>query len=156
MRKLQIILYIIAFNCFAVKAQSPEANYQYAYEVIDSMLTGKTPLDFKKAVITTENAYLDGKLDINQINNEINLLVNLTQVIKASNVITYNESDKDGVQTHAAIFKLLTDTIPIILDSSHVFIHTPYIYDFDDMWGQNDWTKMFLSKLLAKGNGNIS
>jgi hypothetical protein len=88
MRKLQIILSIIAITCSVTKAQNPEANYQYAYEVIDSMLTGKTPLDFKKAVLTTENAYLDGKLDINQINNEINLLVNLTKIIRDSNVIT--------------------------------------------------------------------
>jgi hypothetical protein len=52
------------------------------------------------------------------------------------------------------LFRLLTDTIPIILDSSLIYSHMPYTYDFDDMWGQNDWTKMFLSKLLAKSNGN--
>jgi hypothetical protein len=36
----------------------------------------------------------------------------------------------------------------------NTFVHLPYSYDFDDTWGNSDWTKMFVSKLMLTGNGN--
>ncbi len=30
----------------------------------------------------------------------------------------------------------------------------PFTYDFDDFYGEQDWTKMFVSKLLDTGSGN--
>jgi len=150
--------YIIAivFICTGTqsKAQDSIRFYNDAYAVIDSMLTSKTPLNFKKAVFATENAYFDGLLDDDKINDEIETLVKLINAVSDTNPLVYNESDKDTVVKQAAIFKVLTDTIPIILDSTNVFFHTPYTYDFDDMWAQKDWTKMFVSKLLKTGNGN--
>ncbi|MDO5577520.1 MAG: hypothetical protein Q4F84_10610, partial [Fibrobacter sp.] len=40
------------------------------------------------------------------------------------------------------------------LDSIHTLVHFPYTYDFDDPFGQKDWSSMFVSKLLATGKGN--
>jgi len=73
--------YIIAivFICTGTqsKAQDSIRFYNDAYAVIDSMLTSKTPLNFKKAVFATENAYFDGLLDDDKINDEIETLVKL-------------------------------------------------------------------------------
>jgi hypothetical protein len=55
---------------------------------------------------------------------------------------------------HAALFKIITDSVSIYLDSIHTLIHLPYTYDFEDVWGNADWSKMFVSKLLATGKGN--
>jgi len=153
-RKFFIIAIVFISTSTQSKAQDSICFYNDAYAVIDSMLTGKTPLNFKKAVFATENAYFDGLLDDDKINHEIETLVKLINAVSATNPLVYNESDKDIVVKQAAIFKVLTDTIPVILDSTHVFFHTPYTYDSDDMWAQKDWTKMFVSKLLKTGNGN--
>lgn len=154
--KIKFCIFTISIfcTCSLLKAQDSTHFYHEAYSIIDSMLTGKTTLNFKKAVLTTENAYHDGQLDFDKINNEIAILVKLTRAVSANNSLIYSESDKDIIEKQAAIFKILTDTIPIVLDSTHIFFHTPYTYDFEDMWGQKDWTKMFVSKLLIAGNGN--
>lgn len=155
MRKRFYILLLVSIFTFSFsKAQDSTRYYQQAYQIIDSMLTGKTQLDFKKAVLTTENAYLDGQLNYSKINNEIEALIHLTETLIFADSLIYSEIDKKEVEINAAIFKLLTDTIPIVFDTLHQFFHKPYTYDFDDMWGQKDWTKMFVSKLLVKGNGN--
>lgn len=144
----------LVFNCFASKAQDSTRFYLQAYEIIDSMLTGKAPLNFKKAVFTTENAFLNGQLDTSMVNNELTNLKKLINAIVSSNMVTYSGIDKEYIAKQAAIFKVLTDTIPIVIDSINIFFHTPYLYDFEDMWGQKDWTKMFVSKLLKSGKGN--
>lgn len=152
--RLYIILIIAIISTSLSKAQDSTKFYNDAYMIIDSMLNGKTQLNFKKAVLATENAYLDGQLNFNSFNKEIAILKKLTKAVTSSNLIVYDEPDKNNIEFQASIFKLLTDTIPIIIDSTHIFFHTPYTYDFEDMWGQEDWTKMFVSKLLITGKGN--
>jgi hypothetical protein len=82
------------------------------------------------------------------------LLVSLVNLISTSNVITYNNKDKDNIVKHASLFKLMNDTTLIVIDSTSMIVHYPYIYDFDDPFGQEDWTNMFVSKLLETGKGN--
>ena len=118
------------------------------------MLNGEIPLNFKSAVFATENAYFDGDLDIEALNQEIEMLVELANIISNAELITYQRKDKDLIAKHAALFKVMTEALAIPLDSMHIFLHEPYIYDFDDPTGQKDWTKMFVSKLLGTGEGN--
>lgn len=120
------------------------------------MLTGEIPLNFKDAVFSTENAFMDSCIDTEEIENEIGILTELVNIISNSEMITYTKSGKDHdvVKKHAALFQVLTDTISFLMDSTHLFIHTPYSYDFEDVLGQQDWSKMFVSKLLETGNGN--
>ncbi len=149
---LFILLYLIAYES---KAQDlPITHYQQAYNTIDSMLTGKSSLIFKRAVFTVENAYFDGQLNQKQFEREITILKSLTLTISQSNPITYIENDKENVIAHSSIFKVMTDTIPLMLDSSHIMVHLPFTYDFKDIWGREDWTKMFVSKLINTNKGN--
>jgi hypothetical protein len=148
------LFFALIFNCFVSKAQDSTYYYQQAYEIIDSMLSGKTQLNFKKAVLTTENAFFDGQINYLGIEHELKVLKNLIIASKQSNPLQYNATDKNIVETHASIFHVLTDTISIFIDKSNVIIHIPYTYDFEDMWGQKDWSKMFVSKLLNTTKGN--
>jgi hypothetical protein len=48
----------------------------------------------------------------------------------------------------------MTDTIPIQYSNNITLENYPFVYDFEDAIGRNDWTKMFVSKLLEEHNGN--
>jgi len=151
----KFLLFVFSIICFSVvKAQETTNIYKQSYYKIDSMLNGQKTLNFKEAVFSSENAFFDGKLNYKQVNIEIETLAKLTIKVNENRSIDYVEPDKDIVNKQAALFKVLTDTIPIVINSKSVFFHTPYTYDFDDMWGQKDWSKMFVSKLLATGKGN--
>ena len=151
----KFLLYIIfVLFCSIVKAQETSNIYKQAYCRIDSMLNGQSKLKFRNAVLATENAYFDGNLDYKQVNQEIEKIEKLTNKVFNNNPIDYMESDKDIVMKHSALFKSFTDTIPIVINSCSVLLHIPYAYDFDDMWGEKDWSKMFVSKLLFTGKGN--
>nr|WP_321355642.1 hypothetical protein [uncultured Draconibacterium sp.] len=152
MRIFVLILSIVLVS--NLKAQDSTYFYKQAYEVIDSMVTGNTPLDFKKAVFTVENAYFDNNLSCEKFNNEIQSLVKVIQVVKDSNPINYSGTDKDFVVTNASVFQVMTDSIVILLDSTNCVLSLPFRYDFEDMWGQEDWSGMFVSKLLATRKGN--
>jgi len=150
-----LIFISFVFCFYFVRAQeSTNSHYQQTYSKIDNMLVKKTPLNFKEAVLATENAYFDGVLNYKQINYEIENLTKLTSKVTETKIIDYVDLDQNIIVKQAALFKMLTDSIPIILDSTHVFMHLPFTYDFDDMWGEKDWSKMFVSKLLATGSGN--
>lgn len=151
-KSLLFVSFIICF--FEVKVQEATNIYEQSYYKIDSMLNNLMPVNFKEAALSSENAFFDGRLNYKQVNIEIETLAKLAVKFNENKSIDYIELDKDIVNLHAALFKVLTDTVPILINSESVFFHTPYTYDFDDMWGEKDWTKMFVSKLLATGKGN--
>ena len=155
MKKRILLLLYFALNLNSMLySQDSISAFQKVYHRIDSMLIGQASLSFKEAVLETESAYIDKKLDFKQINQILEVLADLSKVVSFTEQTTYLGSDKDIIFKHAALFKVLTDTVPIVIDSTNIFNHMPYTYDFDDMWGEKDWSKMFVSKLLATGKGN--
>jgi hypothetical protein len=54
----------------------------------------------------------------------------------------------------AALFSTIIDTIPVQVNNNNVFYLEPYSYDFIDIWGNNDWSNMFVIKLLETKKGN--
>jgi len=146
-----IILIIFLLN---VNVNAQDKYYADAYSKIENMLLGNINLNFKEAILSTEDAYYGGTLNTELLTQRYDLLLHLIKDMSNSELIEYSKNDKNIIVNHAAIFKVLTDTILIPLDSIHVFAHTPFIYDFEDPLGQTDWTKMFVSKLLETGKGN--
>lgn len=128
--------------------------YLNCFNKLDSMLMETMPLNFKKAVYLTENVFLDNQLNYEKFNDEIKSLVNVINSMINNEVLHYSGEDKRCIEKHAILFKVIKDTVPVFLDSTHILIHTPFLYDFEDIWGQKDWTKMFVSKLLSTGKGN--
>jgi len=150
----KLLSFMILCFSFAKAQESTNIYYLQTYSKVDSMLMNKSHLNFKEAVLSTENAYLSGKLDYKRVNHEILTLLKLTNGVSYNSPIVYDEKDKNNIIKHAALFQVLIDTVPVTIDSVHFLLHTPYTYDFDDMWGEKDWSKMFVSKLLATGSGN--
>ncbi|MDH6310547.1 hypothetical protein M2451_003363 [Dysgonomonas sp. PFB1-18] len=159
---MKIKIFLIAagllLNNITIKSQENNLSvhnvFLQSYDYINGMLTDSIPLSFKNAVFITEDAYYGESLETDTLNQKYEILLNLIENLSKSDLITYTGNDKDVIIKHAAIFKVLTDTILIPLDSTHYFIHKPYTYDFDDPLGQNDWSKMFMTKLLKTGKGN--
>ena len=152
MIKRTVFILIISFASLIAFAQ--DTYYDIAYTGIEKMLSDKTVLNFKDAVLFTEYAYYDGKLDTHDINQQYDVLCRLVDNLSNQKLITYDGKDKDAIVKHAALFKVLTDTILIPVDSTLIYEHTPFTYDFDDPLGQKDWKKMFVTKLLKTRKGN--
>jgi len=155
--RIYLLLVNILLSTFFLKGQDKDSQtnvFEQSYSYINDMLRDSIPLSFKDAVLKTEIAYNGESFDIDKVNQKYRLLVHLAKEFAKSDLITYSGKDKDIVVKHAAIFKALTDTTLIPVDSSYFYVHTPYTYDFEDPLGQKDWTKMFVSKLLETGKGN--
>ncbi|MDR1501260.1 MAG: hypothetical protein LBT43_02235 [Prevotella sp.] len=148
----QTLILIISFTNLISHAQ--QDYYEQAYSNIENMLSDKTELNFKDAVLFTEYAYYDGRLDTQIINEQYETLCRLVCGLSKSELITYIGKDKDIIVKHAAIFRVLTDTVLIPIDSTLIYEHPPFTYNFDDPLGRKDWSKMFVSKLLKTGKGN--
>ncbi len=119
-----------------------KASYDFAFNEISKMLKGQSPLDFKKAVFLSENAFHSNKLDYKEFCQKIDgIEVRLKQFMK----------DK-GVADHVmgkqfAIFNYM-------MEPSKYNENSKLTYDFDDLMGNKDWTKMFVTKLLRTKTGN--
>ncbi|MDR2065005.1 MAG: hypothetical protein LBP85_04780 [Prevotellaceae bacterium] len=149
----KILFAVILFCSFSTYSQEKDI-YKKAYVRINEMLTGKEPVSFINAVFLTEDAYYDGYLNTDVFDDELSALIHVITYISNPELITYEGKDKEVISKHAAIFKVLTDSIFIEIDSANTLIHLPFAYDFEDTWGNIDWTKMFVSKLLATSSGN--
>lgn len=65
----------------------------------------------------------------------------------------YKKSDSINYFSNISIYNSLTQPISLKLNSSS-FSLQPFIYDFTDPQGDQDWTNTFVTKLLATHKGN--
>lgn len=151
MIKKSLFLLAVSFVSLILYAQD---TYEQVYTDIENMLSDKIELNFKDAVILTEYAYYDGKLETEIIDEQYETLCRLVNGISNTELITYIGEDKDIITKHAAIFKVLTSPILIPVDSLLIYEHKPLTYDFEDPLGQSYWEKMFVTKLLKTRKGN--
>ncbi len=116
------------------------------------MLIGKEPISFKKAVFISENAYYHNQLSYEAFNTYIQYLVKISQAFRKANTLqNYSYSDSSEIAISASVFKIMKDSI---FDTKHNLAIHPFIYDFEDSFAENDWSKMFVTKLLATHTGN--
>lgn len=151
MRKIIVLIVFASLNLSNLFSKN---YYQNSYDVIHYMLLKDDFLSFKTAVFATENAFLEGKMNDEANNDELDLLIHISKALSNENVVSYGGKDVELIKKQASIFKVLTDSTSLILDSIHTLIHLPFSYDFNDPFGEKDWTNMFVSKLLATGKGN--
>ncbi|MDR2036497.1 MAG: hypothetical protein LBQ60_01090 [Bacteroidales bacterium] len=118
------------------------------------MLDGKQPLDFKRAVFITENAFYDNILDFEGFCQKITLDAFICKNLIGSFDLTYPEKDKNKTMVYASVFRYMTDTIPIHVNDTTIFLHLPFSYNFDDFAGEKDWSNTFVTKLLETHKGN--
>lgn len=125
------------------------AAYYSAFQKIVEMLNNKKPLDLKKAVFLVENAYFNNTMSWEKYNKTIQDKANLCLQMMKQKGLPDNAHNRK-----MAIFSLLSDTLKFKnagLEKTQ--IHFPYQYDFQDFYGNKDWSKQFVSKLLSTKKG---
>lgn len=60
---------------------------------------------------------------------------------------------KNQLAINWSVFQYMTDTIEIHGINEQAYTSLPMNYDFEDYEGRNDWSKMFVSKLLTTKSG---
>lgn len=144
MNKLIVTLTLFCFEKLLTFGQTTDQKtvYKQAFNEQLQMLKGQKPIEFKRAVFLTENAYHKGQLNYQTFCNEITATgQQLKELIKQRGLQNYKTA------RNWAVFSYMTDSIPI-----NSF--KPCTYDFDDFMGDKDWTKMFVTKLIKTRNGN--
>lgn len=153
MKKITFVILSLCF-CLSLQAQNEIEIYEQAYQKINCMLNETCSLSFKEAVFIVENAYYSNQLSKPIFEKKILLHTKLINSFIASRDLIYDYPDKEDVRKCAAIFSVMTDTIPIQLENDEIGYHYPFSYDFNDIWGYQDWTNMFVTKLLDTKKGN--
>jgi hypothetical protein len=139
-----LILAILLLNSISILAQTKNniKYYKNAFEEQLKMLNGENPIDFKRAVFLTENAFHNGQFNYLSFCNEISEIGN-----KLKTLIKQRGLEKYKTAGNWAVFVFMTD-------SSEINNYKPYAYDFDDFMGEKDLSKMFVSKLMKTKSGN--
>ncbi|CAM1343847.1 hypothetical protein [Tenacibaculum amylolyticum] len=146
-----IFITLILFNILHIKAQ--DFLFEKSYDTLVNMLENPKTYNFKDAVFSVENAYYNGNLNFEDINYQIEGLKDFVKKIKANRVLKYNDTDKNKISTYAAVFSVMNDSIPLHINNKKLTYY-PFVYDFNDPFGNKDWDNMFVSKLLTTKSGN--
>lgn len=149
--KLFFITFFISIICSAQQQQL----YDNAYHSLSHMIEDESQYNFKEAVFSVENAYLNGTLDTVSINKEIRTLVYLCKSVIQSRQLDYGEKDKEKVSKYASVFTVMSQAIPLVVNDT-LYSYKPFAYDFEDVFGHEDISNLFVSKLLKTHTGNCN
>ncbi|MDR1199302.1 MAG: hypothetical protein LBK94_09905 [Prevotellaceae bacterium] len=147
------VVLLFSLFMFTAYSQTPEKYCFDAFSEIESMLSGKDSLNFKKAVFITENAYFENQLNEEVFNDFIKFYASFCRGMMESGNIVYKETDVERASAQCAVFVFMTDSIPVETNDG-IFIHAPFEYNFDDFAGQKEWSNMFVSTLMETKKGN--
>ncbi len=124
--------------------------YHTASGKLLDMLKGATPCNLKEAVFLVENAYFEGQLDRSAYNNSIRDLGTLAKQKARQDGYNWN----NPVTKNIMLFRVMSDTLKIKSPLQEGYLTSyPMRYDFEDFRGEKDWSKMFVTKLLATHKG---
>ena len=141
-RTTKTFLVIIFTLCLTDSFSQSKAAYETAFNEIHKMLKGESPLDFKRAVFLTENAYYSNKLDYKEFCQRIDdIELRLNQFMRDKGVVNH------VMGKQFAIFNYM-------MEPSKYNENTRMNYDFEDLMGQKDRSKMFVTKLMKTKTGN--
>lgn len=123
--------------------------FRQAFTQLIEMQNSIRPFSLKEAVFIIENAYTDNTLDKNDYLKRIKIKVDaLKMLMKKEKISASNNLGKNYI-----IQKLFSERIVEYKDTVVWRVHKPFQYDFEDFLGENDWSKMFVTKLLKTGKG---
>lgn len=124
--------------------------FRQASDKINRMLNGTEPMNLKKAIFAIENAYFEGKLDYQKFDKEIQNLITIAKLKTAQDGYNWNDPQTKNIM----LFRVMADTLKVKITSQENEITSyPMQYDFDDYTGAQDWSKMFVTKLLSSKSG---
>ncbi len=124
--------------------------YHRAMEKLLGMLSGKKPLSLKDAVFTVENAYFEGMLDKKSYEQRISEMATIAKLKANQDGYNWNNSETKNIM----LFRVMSDTLSVKFPiQERASISFPMQYDFDDFQGENDFSKLFVTKLLSSHKG---
>lgn len=151
--KLYLTTILLFLFCFCATAQKQGERFAQSYALLDAMPNNEVEYSFKNAVFSIENAYLNGELDKTKFEKEISVYVNLCNSLLKNRLLEYGEKDRETVNKWAAVFTVMTDSIPLYIQDEQ-YVYAPFSYDFKDVFGHHDKENLFVSKLLETRKGN--
>ncbi len=119
------------------------------------MLLNKQKYSFKTAVFSVENAYEQGKLDTIEFYRKINYLSNFSNILTRNSELSYSDKDKDKVSKYASVYSVMCKETPVIFGQD-TLRYKPFQYDFNDVFGHQEYSNLFVSKLLNTHKGNCN
>ena len=133
------------------RSNNTHADYfRQASEKLNRMLSGQEPMNLKQAIFAIENAYFGGKLDYQQFDKEIQDLITIAKLKAAQDGYNWKNPQTRNIM----LFRAMADTLKVKSPANEGYITSyPMQYDFDDYMGKQDWSKMFVSKLLFSKSG---
>lgn len=124
--------------------------YYRAMEKLLGMLSGKNPLNLKDAVFTVENAYFEGMLDKKSYEQRISEMATIAKLKANQDGYNWNNPETKNIM----LFRVMSDTLSVKFSmQERASISFPMQYDFDDFQGENDFSKLFVTKLLSSHKG---
>lgn len=121
--------------------------YKQAYNKL--MELNGSDFSIEKATFIIENAYFEGQQDYD----EFKAIVNQTGDFLIEKMDELGYDKESNLAKNFILFQFFSDTLEI---KSKDLKHLPLEYDFEDYMGINDWSKMFVSKLLETGKGQCN
>lgn len=129
--------------------QGTEHYYQTANKLLD-MLNGKTPLNLKDAVFAVENAYFEGQLDKKKYEENISQMATIARLKAGQDGLNWN----NPITKNIMLYRVMADTLKVKFPmKERASTSFPMQYDFDDFQGQQDYSKLFVTKLLSSHKG---
>jgi hypothetical protein len=112
--------------------------YKQAYDSLAKMVQGQRPLNYKKAVFLSEWPFHEGTLTYRDFDQAIQNSLNLIKAKMKQDKLPNSDLAKNWM-----IYQFMSDTLQIKLtgQEKRTVTHYPMQYDFEDFWGEKDWTK---------------
>lgn len=129
--------------------QGTEHYYQTANKLLD-MLNGKIPLNLKDAVFAVENAYFEGLLDKKKYEENISQMANIARLKAGQDGLNWS----NPITKNIMLYRVMADTLSVKFPKKEkASTSFPMQYDFDDFKGEQDFSKLFVTKLLSSHKG---
>lgn len=123
--------------------------YRQAAQQLQQMLEGNQPLRLKKAVFLVENAYADNTLSYPVFEAAIQQMVKACRAKLLADGFTMDNQ----LAKLRAIHQYMADTLAVKIPGQGKKISYPFQYDFEDIYGEQDWRKQFVTKLIHTRSG---
>ena len=136
----------LAYDLPMISFRQGGAHYSRVFTTLKSMLSGTQSCSIKKAVFIVENAWEGNRDSYSSFCSRIDTMAAHCRYLIQSTGANDNKS------RNLILFQYLTDTC-LVPGRNGMQKHLPLRYDFDDFMALKDWSKMFVTKLIAVGSG---
>ncbi len=142
----QIVSYVLPITADT----STRLHFENAFNELCKMLDGSIPLDLKRAIFLTENAFFGNSLNYDDFLIEINKMIKQLEQYMSHEQL--NPESNEVIQY--AVYKYMTDTLrfPAQYQETNI-ISYPKRYDIHDPFGYENPTNLFVSKLMDMNTG---